>query len=118
MSLDLEDLASIIRDDSDELHGNVLGHHVQDEVEGERVLLVRRDGDVVADGRQVTDNGRMGRRIVRQWLGGQEHASNEGDSNGAIFVVFDLNQGLCRPAIDQLDTEDVRLREGCLDVGM
>lgn len=115
---DLEDLAALVGDDGQELESNILRHHVQHEVEGHGVLGTGGDGDVVAHSCQVAQDGGVGRRICGQRLGSRERSANEGDVDGAILVVGDLDQGLGWPAVDQLDAEDVRLREGCLDVDL
>lgn len=117
VSLDLEELALFIRNDSKELQANVLRHHVENEVERQGVRGTGRDRDVVTDRGQVAQDGGPARRLCGQWLRGHKHATNEGDVDGAIFVVGDLDQGLGRPAVDQLDAKDVRLGEGGLDYG-
>lgn len=118
VGLDLEDLAGLVGDDGQELQADVLRHHVENEVEGHGVLGTGGDGDVVADGRQVAEDGGRSRGVCGQRLGGHELAADEGDVDGASFVVGDVNEGLGGPAIDQLDAEDVGLGEGGFNVGL
>jgi len=119
VSLDLEDLVgSRVADDGDQLDDDVLGHHVEDELEGQLVLLAGGDRDVVPDGSQVAEDGGGCGGVLGQRLGGLEHATDEGDVNWRLLVVGDLDQGLGDTAIDNLDAEDVGIREGRLDVGL
>lgn len=116
MSLDLEDLAGGVRDNGDQLELDVPRVHVQGEVVRQDLLLAGGDGDLVAHGSQVSEDGSVMRRVGGQFLSVQEHASDNSDLDGAILVVGDLNQRLGGPAVDELDAEDVRLGEGCRDV--
>ena len=119
VGLDLEDLVGGgVGDDGDQLDDDVLGHHVEDELEGQLVLLAGGDGDVVAHGRQVAQDGGGGGGVVGQRRGGLELAADEGDFNWGVLVVGDLDQGLGDAAVDDLDAEDVGVGEGRLDVGL
>lgn len=119
VGLDLEDLAGTgVGDDGDQLNDDILGHHVENELEGELVLGAGRDGDVVPDGRQVAeDRGGLG-RVGGQRLCSPERTANKGDVDWRLLVVSDLNQRLGDPAVDDLDAEDVGIGESRLDVGL
>ena len=45
-------------------------------------------------------------------------AADEGEGDGLVLVVGDLDDGLGGPAVDQLDAEDVGVGEGPDDVGL
>ncbi len=118
VDLHLEDLTLAVADDSEELDDDVLGVHVQDKVERERLGLAGGDADVVLDGGQVADDSGGGRSILGQRLGGLETASDECDLNWAILLVLDLDESSCRAAVDELDAKDVGVREDSLDLGL
>ncbi len=118
VDLHLEDLALGVRHDSLELQNDVLGVHVQDEVEGERLGFAGGDRDVVSHSRQVADHAGRLRSVLGQRLGGPKLATHDRDLNGPILVVGDLDQSSCRPAVDELDAEDVGIGKGRLDVGL
>ena len=118
VDLHLEDLTLGVADDSEELDDDVLGVHVQDKVERERLGLAGGDADVVLDGGQVADDSGGSRGIFGQRLGGPEGTSDECDLNWAILLVLDLDQSSGRPAVDELDAKDVRVREDSLDLGL
>jgi hypothetical protein len=116
VGLDLEDGALRPADDGEQLEDDVLGVHVEDEVEGQGLLLAGLDLGLVVDGRQVAQDAGAGGRAFGQRLGGEQTASHPRYRQRAIFLVGDLNQRLGRPAIDELDAEDVRVGEGGGDV--
>lgn len=119
VDLDLEDLAGgRVGDDGEELHEDVLGHHVEDELEGKLVLLAGGDRDIIPDSRQVAEDGGVGGRVLGKRLGGLEHATDKGNVNWVLLVVGDLNQRLGDTAVDELDAEDVGIGEGRLNVGL
>jgi hypothetical protein len=116
--LDLEDLAILVGEDSEELHNGVLGHHVEGEGVRDSVLLAGRDLNTVTSRRQVAeDRGGLG-GALRKRLGRLEQATNEGNLNWAILVVRDVNQRLGDTAVDELNSEDVGIGEGRLDVDL
>ena len=119
VSLNLEDLVGGgVGDDGDQLDDDILGHHVEDELEGQLVLVAGRDGDVVPDGRQVAEDVGAGGGVVGQLGRGLEHAADERDLNWRLLVVGDLDQGLGDAAVDDLDAKDVGIGESRLDVGL
>lgn len=119
VGLDLEDLVGgRVGDNGDQLHDDILRHHVEDELEGELVLLAGGDRDVVPDGRQVADDGGGGRGVIGQRLGRLERATNKGHVNWRVLMVGNLDQCLGDTAVDDLDAEDVGIGEGRLNVGL
>lgn len=118
VDLDLEDLTGGVGDDGEEVNDDVLGVHVQDEVEGEGLLLAGGNRDVVPDGCQVADDIGASGRALGQLLGGAEGTADEGDVNGAILLVLDVDQCLGDLAVDELDTKDVGFREGSRDISL
>lgn len=117
VSLDLEDVALGVGDDGYELKENVLGLHVEGKGVGERLGLSRVHLEVVLHRRQVAEDALVGRRIKRQLLGRRQQAANEGDLDGTIVAVGNLNEGLGRAAVDELHAEDVGIGEGRRDIG-
>lgn len=115
---DLEDVALGAGDDSGELDADVLGLHVEGEGVGEALALAGGDLDVVLDGGEVVDDALVGGGVLGEVLGGDEGAGNEGDLQGPVLAVVDLDEGVGRAAVDQLDTEDVGLGEGRGDLGV
>ncbi len=118
MGLHLEDLASLVGDDGEEINSDILGHHVLDESEGNGVLLAGGDRDVVLGGREVANDGSRLRSALGQRLGGLDDTADNGDLNWAILVVGDLNQSLGDATVDELDSKDVGLGESGLDIGL
>jgi len=119
VGLHLIDLASgSVGDDSRKDEVDVLGHHVEDKLVWQLVLLAGGHLDTVPDGRQVAYDRGVVRRILGQRLGGLEDATNKGHVNGDIFVVCDLDDGFGRPPVDQLHAEDVGIREGRVDADL
>ena len=51
-------------------------------------------------------------------LGGAEGSAHEGDVDGAIFLVLDVDEGLGDLAVYELDAKDVGFGEGGRDVGL
>lgn len=118
MDLDLKDLTGGVGDDGEELDDDVLGVHVQDKVEGEGLLLAGGDRDVVPDGRQVADDIGASRGALGQLPVRAESTADEGDVNGAILLVLDVNQRLGDLAVDELDAKDVGFGEGSRDISL
>lgn len=119
MGLELVDLAAgLVGDDGRELDDDVLGHHVENELEGQLLLLAGGDLDAVPDGRQIADNGGPDGGILGEGLGRPQAATDKGDVDGRIFVVRDLDERLGDAAVDDLHTEDVGIRPGRLDDGL
>lgn len=117
VNLNLEDLATGLGNDADEVKDDVLGHHVENEAVGKSVLLASGNRDIVRGGRDVADDGISRGRSLGERTGGLEHTSNEGDVDRLILVVGDIDQGLGNATVDEVDTES-SIRESCLDVGL
>lgn len=66
VSLDLEDLAVLVGDDSEEVNKGILGVHVKDEAVGNRVLLASGDRELVGGRRQVAQDTGGWRRVFRK----------------------------------------------------
>ena len=118
MQLDLEDLSGGVGNDSNKLDNDILGHHIQDKVVGESLLLASRDLGLEASGGQVAHNRGVERRVLGQGTSGLEGTANEGDLDGALLLVGDVDKSSGDLAVHKLDTEDVGIREGGLDIGL
>jgi hypothetical protein len=124
--LDLEDLTLGVRDDGQEVDNNILGLHVQDERERQRLLLAGGDLDVVLDSGQVAKDTSHRVCILRQWLCGGQRSAHEGKLDRLILVVGDLDDRLSGVPIDELDTKarvgevrgDIDLQVGNLSSGV
>lgn len=68
VSLDLEDLTLGVPDDGQKADDNILGLHVQNERERQRLRFAGGNLDVVLDGGQVAKDTGHRVRILRQWL--------------------------------------------------
>ena len=78
-------------------------------------MLAGGDGDAIALGGQVAQDGRsLGR--AGDIDGSGERATNDQDGDGLGFLVVDVEDGAGGVAVDELDAEDLCLREGGLDV--
>lgn len=117
MSLNLEDLVLAVADDGHEVQNDILGLHVQDKGVGQRAGLASVNVEIVGYGRQVAQNASGRVHVLGQSLGGGQHAANEGDVDGPIFVVLDLNDCLGGVAVDELDAK-VRVGEDGANVDL
>ena len=117
VSLDLEDLTLGIGKDSEQVDDDILGLHVQDKGERQRLGLSGGDLDIVADGRQVAKDTGAPRRIFRQGLGSGQHSTNEGKLDWSLLEVLHLDNCLCWVAVDKLDTK-ARIGEVCGDIDL
>jgi hypothetical protein len=117
VGLDLVQDALCVCDDGGKLQPHVLGLHVERKGEGEALGLAGLDGVVVLHGRQVAQDALVGGGALGQRLGGGQETGQEGDLDGAILLVGDFDEGPCRAAVDEADTEDVCVGEGGFDVG-
>jgi hypothetical protein len=126
VSLNLENLALGVRDDGQEVDNNILGLHVQDERERQRLLLASGNLNVVLDGGQVAKNTSHRGRILRQWLCGRQRPAHKSELDWLVLVVRYLDDRLGGVAIDKLDTKagvgevrgDIDLQVGDLGSGV
>lgn len=105
VSLDLEDLTLGVSDDSQKADNNILGLHVQNERERQRLGLASRNLDLVLDSGQVAKDTGPGGRILRQWLCGRQRSADEGKLDWLNLMVRDLDDRLGRVPVDELDTK-------------
>ena len=78
-------------------------------------MLAGGDGDAIALRGQVAQDGRDLRR-AGDINGSGERATDDQDGDGLGFLVVDVEDGAGGVAVDELDAEDLCLREGGLDV--
>jgi len=97
--------AELVLEDSSQVEGQVLGVHVDSEAVGGSLLLAGRDQEVVLGGSQAA----VGSLV-------QERATDDVQVDGGGLVVGDGQDSVGRMSIDELDTEDLRVREGDRDV--
>lgn len=105
VSLDLEDLTLGVSDNGQKADNNILGLHVQNERERQRLGLASRNLDVVLDSGQVAKDTGHWVRILRQWLCGRQRSADEGKLDWLILMVRDLDDRLGRVPVDELDTK-------------
>ena len=96
--------ASVVLEDGGQVESQVLGVHLGSEAVGGSLLLACRDQKVVLAESQVADG-----------LGADEGTANEAKVNRGSLMVGNGQDGVVRVAIDELDTEDLRVREGNRD---
>jgi hypothetical protein len=113
-----EDVALGVGDDGQKLDAHLLGLHIEGEGIRERLLLARLDLQLVRDRGQVPQDALVGRGCLREGLGVHEGTRDKGDLDGAGFLVVDLDEGLGRAAVDEVEAEDVGIGEGGDDVGI
>ena len=92
--------SSVVLEDGGQVEGQVLGVHVGSEAVGGSLLLAGRDQEVVLGDGQVADG-----------LGADEGATDEAKVNGGSLMVGDGQDSVGRVVVDELDTEDLRVRE-------
>ena len=98
-----------------EVQAEILRVHLSRERVGESLVLAGGDGDAIALGGQVAQDGRDLRR-AGDIDGSGEGAADDQDLDGLGFLVVDVEDGAGGVAVDELDAEDLCLREGGLDV--
>lgn len=91
---------------SNELQAEVLGVEFGGEGVGNRLLGAGWDLKRITLGGEVANNLALASRLLDQ------RATDNGDANGSGFIVGDGEAGLGGMAVDELDAEDLRLREG------
>jgi len=118
VGLDLEDTVVLVGDDTNDLEPGLLGMHVKDKGEGQRLLLAGSDGGVVTDSAQVAKDCIVGGGVGLELFCVEELAAHKGDNDGRLLIVGDVDDSLGGTAVDELDTKDVRLGESCDDVSL
>lgn len=93
--------ASVVLEDGGQVEGQVLGVHLGSEAVGGSLLLASRNQKVVLAESQVADS-----------LGAHKGTADEAKVNGGSLMVGDGQDGVGRVAVDELDTKDLRVREG------
>lgn len=109
------DLAGSALEHGGEVQAQVLRVHLGCEGVGEGLVLAGGDGDAIALGGQVAQDGGDLRR-AGNIDGGGEGATNDQDLNGLGLLVMHIEDGAGGVAVDELDAEDLCFREGGLDV--
>ena len=110
-----EEVVLLVLDHGDELQTEVLGVHLGGEAIGQRLLLAGGDLQAIALAGEVAQDLSLVALVLDQ------RAADNGDGDGLGLLVVDGQAGLGRVAVDQLDAEDLRLREaggnGDLEIG-
>lgn len=117
MGLDLLNDALVIGEHGEQLQPHILGLGVEREGEGDGLLLAGLDLQVVLDDGEVAQDGLVLGGAVGQDGGGVQGAADKGELDGGGLAVGDLDEGLGRAAIDELDAEDVGVGEAGGHVG-
>ena len=118
VQLNLENLAGRVGDDGNKLDKDILGHHVQDKVVGESLLLASGNLGPEPSGGQVAHNEGVEGGVLGHGLSGLEGTANESDIDGAILLVCDVDKSPSDLAVHELDAEDVSIGEGGLVIGL
>ena len=100
---------------SGKVQAKVLRVHLSRERVSEGLVLAGRDGDAIALGGQVAQDGRDLRR-AGDIDGSGERATDDQDLDGLGFLVVHVEDSACGVAVDELDAEDLCLRESGLNV--
>ena len=109
------DLAGSALENGGEVQAEILRVHLSRERVGEGLVLAGRNGDAIALSGQVAQDSRdLGR--AGDIDGSGERATNDQDLDGLGFLVVDVEDGAGGVAVDELDAEDLCLRESGLDV--
>jgi hypothetical protein len=98
-----------------EVQAQVLRVHLSRERVSEGLVLASGDGDTITLGSQVAQDGGDLRR-AGDIDGGREGSADDQDGDGFGFLVVDVEDGAGGVAVDELDAEDLCLREGGLDI--
>ena len=118
VNLNLVEIVGGGDDDAGQLQLDILRQHVEDEGVRDGLLLAGGDDGLVADGSQVAEDAGGDGGVLRQLLGALQGTAHEGDGDGLLLMVGDLDDGLSRATVDQLHAEDVSLGEGTNDIGL
>jgi hypothetical protein len=108
-------LASCALQHSGDVQAQVLRVHLGRERVGESFVLAGGDGDAIALGGQVAQDG-GDLRCARNIDGSGEGATDNHDLDGLGLLVVDIENGAGRAAVDELNAKDLCVREGSLDV--
>jgi hypothetical protein len=109
------DLAGCALEHSGDVQAQVLRVHLGRERVGESLVLAGGDGDAVALGGQVAQDGGDLRR-AGDIDGSGERATDDQNLDGLGLLVVDIKNGAGRAAVDELNAKDLCVREGGLDV--
>lgn len=102
-----EGLTLAVRDDDSEMQTEILRVHLSGEVVADALLLTRRNLNAIPRSRQVADS-------LALLLEIPQATPDQLHGNGVGLVVLDVDQRLGWTTVDELDTEDLRGREGSL----
>jgi hypothetical protein len=98
-----------------DVQAQVLRVHLGRERVGESLVLAGGDGDAIALGGQVAQDG-GDLRCARNIDGSGKRAADNQDLDGLGLLVVDIENGAGRAAVDELDAKDLCVRERGLDV--
>ncbi len=115
VSLDLVDIARLARDDGNQVQTEILRMEIGGERVRKSLLLASRDLNIVTSSGDIADNGSTGVYARCQWLQRGQRAPDESYLDGFSLIVREIQNGLCRVPIDELDAEDLSIGEGCGD---
>lgn len=107
VGLDLIDVPLAIRNNRDKLQSQILRLHVRCEGVWQALPCAGWDLRSILDSRQVPDDGSRGMNACWEILQGRKRAPNDRDGDWLGLIVRDIDDGLCRVSIDQLDAEDL-----------
>lgn len=99
----------LVLEHGDELQADILGVHIGGEAVGQRLLLAAGNLQSIALAGEVAQDLRLVARILDQ------RATDDVDGDGLELLVVDGQASLGRVAVDQLDAEDLSLREAGRD---
>lgn len=111
VGLGLEDVALGVGDNGLKTHADILGLHIEGEGVEDALGLACRDDDVLLDHSEVAQNEIVERCILGSLLGREKGTGDEGDLDGAVVVVGELDQRRRRAAVDELNAKDVGIGE-------
>ena len=111
VSLNLVDVTGLAGDHGDQVKTELDWVQVVDKGVWKSGLLAGRNQYIVSGGSEVADHSCAGRGINRQWLECREKSANEGDGDWIGFAVGEVKNSFGRVAIDELDTENLRVGE-------
>lgn len=113
---DGDDVAIAVGNNGSELDHHILGLLVEGEGEWESLLLASLNLGAVLHRGDVVQDGLVGRSFGRELLGVLDVAGDEGDDDWASLLVLNINEGIGRAAVQDLDAKNVRVGEARLDL--